>query len=182
MSASGGALARNYAEALLELAEQSGELESFGQFIEVTARAVEGSPQVTAALMSPKVPKAAKSEILGNALTQVGAPRSFVLFLQAVIRRGRQGMFGPIATAYRELLDEKQNRVRAVVTVARVPDGALERAIESALVRLLDKEVVASFSVDPSILGGAIVRVGDRVYDGSVRRSLVRLRRQLLSK
>ena len=50
------------------------------------------------------------------------------------------------------------------------------------MARTIGKEVLATFTVDPEILGGAVVRVGDKVYDGSVRRKLVRLKRQLLSR
>ena len=70
--------------------------------------------------------------------------------------------------------------VRARVTVAREPNEALRKSIAESLSKALGKEVVPSFSVDPAVLGGAIVRVGERVYDGSVRRRMVRLRRSLL--
>jgi len=178
---SASAVAKNYAEVLLQLAQEAGELDGFGDFIEATALAVQSSPQAMAALMSPKVPKGMKAEILGNALSQVGAPRPFVLFLRAIVRRGRQGQLDSIAVAYRELVDQKLNRVRASVTVARVPDEALKESIRAALSKLLSKDVITQFQVDPDILGGAVIRVGDRIYDGSARRRLLRLRRHLLS-
>ena len=84
-----------------------------------------------------------------------------------------------IATEYLRMLDVKLNRVRAGVTLARTPDEALKRSIQENLSRQLDKQVIASFSVDPEILGGAVVRLGDRVLDGSVRRRMTKLRRQL---
>jgi F-type H+-transporting ATPase subunit delta len=56
----------------------------------------------------------------------------------------------------------------------------LRRTIEENLSRQLDKQVLAVYLIDPDILGGAIIRVGDRVLDGSVRRRMTRLRRQLL--
>jgi len=66
--------------------------------------------------------------------------------------------------------------------LARTPDAALQAGIKAALEKSLGKEVLAGFAVDPDILGGAVVRVGDRVLDGSVRRKLAQLRRQLLAK
>jgi F-type H+-transporting ATPase subunit delta len=63
-----------------------------------------------------------------------------------------------------------------------VADETVRRSIEAGLSKAFGKEVIASFSADPQLLGGAIVRVGERVYDGSVRRRLVRLRRQLLAR
>ncbi|MEK6597366.1 MAG: F0F1 ATP synthase subunit delta, partial [Gemmatimonadota bacterium] len=78
------------------------------------------------------------------------------------------------------LLDIKFNRVRAGVTLARRPDDSLKAVIVAALERQVGKEVIATFSEDPSILGGVVVRVGNRVLDGSVKRRVTRLRRQLL--
>ena len=129
--------------------------------------------------MSPRVPKAEKARLLGAALK--GAPPEFVRFLQAVVKRGRQRLLGEIATEFQTLLDVKQNRVRAGVTVARKADEALQREIQASLSKQLGKEVLAVFHVDPDILGGTVVRVGERIHDGSVRRRLTKLRRQLLS-
>ncbi len=104
------------------------------------------------------------------------------MFLQAVVRRGRQQLLREIATEYYRLLDVKLNRVRAGVTLARPADDSLRRSIQEALSRQLGKEVLPSFSVDPEILGGAIVRVGERIHDGSVRKRMTKLRRHLLSR
>jgi F-type H+-transporting ATPase subunit delta len=67
------------------------------------------------------------------------------------------------------------------VTLARAPDEQLKRAIQEALTRQLGKQVIPAFTVDPEILGGTVVRVGERVLDGSLRRRMTKLRRQLLA-
>jgi F-type H+-transporting ATPase subunit delta len=125
------------------------------------------------------VPKSEKARLLGAALE--GAPREFVLFLQALVKRGRQRHLREIATEYQTLLDIKHNRVRAGVTLARPADESLQRDIQAALSRQLGKEVIAAFHVDPEILGGTVVRVGERIHDGSVRRRMTKLRRLLSS-
>ncbi len=173
-------IALNYAEALFALGEKSGQTGEYLGLLEGLAAAVEASPRAQAVLMSPKVTKARKAGILAAAVP--GAPRELVLFLQAVVKRGRQLMLGAIATEYAGLLDVKFNRVRAGITLAREPDPALKAAITKALASALGKEVVAGFAVEPSILGGAVVRVGDRLLDGSVRRRLLQLRRALLAR
>ena len=73
------------------------------------------------------------------------------------------------------------NRVHAGVTLAREPDPGLEREIVDRLGAAIGKEVRAHFRGDPSILGGVVVRVGDRVFDGSLRRKLAVLRRRMLT-
>lgn len=175
-------VAQNYAEALFELGGQTGELERFGELMQATAAAVAGSPVAQSVLMNPKVPKAAKSEFLARTVTAVGAPREFALYLGAVVKRGRQGILSEIANAYLDLLDQHFGRVRATVTVARAADADLSRAIAAQLSENLGKEVVPTMVVDPGLLGGVLVRVGDRVHDGSLKRRLQRLRRQLLGK
>jgi F-type H+-transporting ATPase subunit delta len=173
-------IARNYAEALFELGQKSGSAEHYADLIDAVAAAVETTPRVQAVLMSPRVPKSEKYRLLGSALKDT--PRDFVLFLQALVKRGRHQLLREIAHEYMGLLDQKLERVRAGVTLARAPDERLKRAIQDQLTRQLDRQVIAAFSVDPEILGGAIIRVGDRVLDGSLRRRMTRLRRQLLSR
>jgi F-type H+-transporting ATPase subunit delta len=173
-------VARNYAEALFELGERSGNIELYANLLDAVAAAVEQTPRVEAILMSPRIPKAEKAQLLGAALRDT--PREFVLFLQALVRRGRQQILRPVATEYMNLLDQKLDRVRAGVTLARTPDEKLKRNIQEALSRQLGKQVIPAFSVDPAILGGTTVRVGERVLDGSVRRRMTKLRRQLLSR
>jgi F-type H+-transporting ATPase subunit delta len=173
-------VARNYAEALFELGQRAGNAERYADLIDAVAAAVETTPRVEAVLMSPRVPKSEKARILGAAMKD--APRDFVLFLQALVKRGRHRILREIAHEYIVLLDQKLERVRAGVTLARKPDPKLQRTIEELLSRQLEKQVIAAYSVDPEILGGAIIRVGQRVLDGSLRRRMIRLRRQLLAR
>ena len=173
-------IARNYAEALFDLGERSGGTALYADLIDAVAAAIETTPAVQAVLMSPRVPKGEKSRLLGSAMKE--APREFVLFLQAVVKRGRQHLLREIATEYAKLLDIKLNRVRAGVTLARPVDETLRRSLADALSRQLGKEVLPSFVVDPEILGGTIVRIGEQIHDGSVRRRLTKLRRQLLAR
>ena len=172
-------IARNYAEALFELGERSGQTERYADLIQAVASAVDTAPQVQMVLVSPRVPKAKKARIIAGALPE--APREFVLFLQALVKRNRQQLLREIAHEYVTLVDVKLNRVRAGITLAREPKDPVKRSIEEELSRRLGKGVIAAFATDPQILGGAVVRVGERVYDGSVRRRMTRLRRQLLA-
>jgi F-type H+-transporting ATPase subunit delta len=171
-------IARNYAGALFALAEKSGKTVEFGEWLDALAGAVAVSPKIEAVLSSPKVTKAVKTDLLTASVRL--APREFQLFLASVVKRGRQMLLGEMAQAYLELVDAQLNRVRAGVTLARAGDAALQASIVKALEERLGKEVIATFEEDPAILGGVVVRLGDRVLDGSVRRRLTRLRRQLL--
>ena len=173
-------IARNYAEALFALGEKSGQTERYADLLDSVAGAIETSPRILAVLMSPRVTKSQKNRIMAAALSD--APPEFVQFLEAVVKRGRQGLFRDMATQYLVLLDVKLNRARAGVTLARPANAALQRQITAALTKILGKEVLARFEVDPELLGGLVIRVGDRVFDGSVRRRATLLRRHLLAR
>lgn len=173
-------IARNYAEALFTLGEKSGRIQQYADLIDAVAHGVAAAPTVQAVLMSPRVTKAEKARLFADALP--GAPREFVLFLQAVIRRGRQGLLSDISQQFNALQDQKLNRVRAAVTIAHPADEGLRKRIAGQLTAVMGRLVLPQFTQDPAILGGVIVRVGDRVFDGSVRRRMTVLRRTLLAR
>ncbi len=174
-------VARNYAEALLLAAEARGAaaVERYGRLMDAVAGALEADERIALALESPRVSKTAKSALLERALGAVAAPE-VVRFLQAVVRRGRQGLIAEIAQEYQGLEDVKLNRVHAGVTLRQEPDAHLQKLIVERLSQAIGKEVRAHFRADGAILGGVVVRVGDRIYDGSVRRRLGALRRKML--
>jgi F-type H+-transporting ATPase subunit delta len=167
-------IARNYAEALFAAGDK------FGEVLDAVAGAIQADERIAVTLDSPRVSKAAKSKILERAL-QGEAPPEFVRFLQAVVRRGRQGLLAEIAQQYQVLLDEKLNRVHAGVTLADEPDARTQKQVIERLTKALGREVRAYFRSDPRILGGVVVRVGDRIFDGSVRRRLTALQRRMLT-
>lgn len=117
--------------------------------------------------------------MLGKALADK-APRSFVLFVQKPITNRRQMPIPAIATEYHDLLDAAEGRVHARVTVARSYDAAATASLAKALSAAIGKTVVPHVTVDERIIGGVVVRVGDQVMDGSMRRKLGKLRTALV--
>jgi F-type H+-transporting ATPase subunit delta len=108
-------------------------------------------------------------------------PPLFLRFLETVIIKRRQMVIPEIASEYRALIDEAEDRVHANVTVAREPAEAEREALTRQLSRLFGKRVVPHISLNSAILGGVIVKVGDTVMDGSVRRRLATLRTRMLA-
>ena len=172
-------IAKNYAETRLELAQRQGELRSWGDMLDSIAEAMESDRRLRTFLESPRVSAQKKNEVMQKAY---GAqlPRNFLRFLQALVNNRRQMLIPEIAHAYHDLVDQVEGRVHASVTVAREADDADRDLIVKQLSRVLGKQVVPHFHVNPSILGGVIVRVGDTVLDGSVRRRLATLRSRML--
>lgn len=173
-------VARNYAEALFTAAGAKRQTERFGALMDAVAGAAQADERIAAVLESPRVAKSVKTKLLGDALSDV-APREFVNFLQAVVRRGRQGLLTEIAAEYQTLLDVSVNRVHAGVTLVKDADTAIQKDVVKRLEKALGKDVRAHFRTDKQILGGVVVRVGDRVYDGSLRRRLMILKRKMMT-
>ena len=130
-------------------------------------------------LESPKIPASRKIELLRAALSNK-VPPVFVRFLEILVSKRRQMLIPVIASEYRALIDESEDRVHANVTVAREPAEAEKDALAKQLSRVLRKKVVPHISLNPAILGGLIVKIGDTVMDGSVRRRLATLRSRML--
>ncbi len=172
-------IARNYAEALLELARKANDLRGWGEMLDSVANAVESDRRLRVFLESPRVSAQKKNEVIQKAY---GAqlPRNFVRFLQALVSNRRQMLIPVIAHEYNDLVDQVEGRVHASVTVAREADEADRELITTQLSRAFGKDVVPHFRVDPAILGGVVVRVGDTVLDGSVRRRLATLRAKMV--
>jgi F-type H+-transporting ATPase subunit delta len=172
-------IARNYAEALLELARKANDLRGWGEMIDSVANGIESDRRLRVFLESPRVSAQQKSEIFQKAYGSV-MPRNFVRFLQALVHNRRQMLIPEIAHEYSDLVDQVEGRVHASVTVAREADDNDRLVITQQLSRALGKDVVPHFHVNAAILGGVVVRVGDTVLDGSVRRRLATLRSRML--
>lgn len=172
-------VSRSYAEALFELGERSGQQAAFSDAVEEFASLRETDEKVRRFLDSPKIEAEAKKRVLRRTL-EGRAPKLFLNFLCVALDKRRQRLLGDIAHEYRALLDEHLGRLRVSVTLASEPDEKSEEEIASDLSRALGKTVIPQVRVDPEILGGVVVRYGDRVLDGSLRRRLLGMRRRML--
>lgn len=167
-------VSRNYAEALLALATRADNRDGFGEMIRDVANAIGKDPTVRLFLESPRVSYERKNEILSKAFGD-RVPRVFLRFLQTMVHNRRQMMIPEVATEYANLLDNEEGRVHAEVTLAREATESETANIGAQLSRVLGKTVMPQVVVDPSIMGGVIVKVGNTVMDGSVKRRLGKL-------
>jgi len=174
-------IARNYAEALLELARRAKDLRGWGTLIQSVADSIARDPKVRAFLETPRVDAATKNAVFRKALSDT-APSKFVRFIESVVTHRRQMLFPEIAQEYMDLVDQAENRMHATVTVARAPDEKMKKLITDRLSKAFNKTVVPHVTVDERILGGIVVRVGDVVMDGSARRRLGVLKQRMLGR
>jgi F-type H+-transporting ATPase subunit delta len=175
-------IARNYAETLLALAERHGGadgLEQFGGAIDGLAALLQADPRLRQFLETPRVRPEQKKEALAAALAG-RAPELFVRFVMVLVDKRRQSLLPEIAAAYRDLVDQRMGRARVDVTISHEPDAALQEEIRAALQAQLGRTVIPTFRVDPELLGGMVLRLGDEILDGSLRSRAAGLRRHLM--
>jgi F-type H+-transporting ATPase subunit delta len=175
-------IARNYADTLLELARRHGgerTVEEFGAAMERLSDVV-ADPRVREFLSSPRIAAAERKEALRGAL-EGRVPDLFLRFVMLVVDKRRQRLLADIAAEYRDLVDAQMGRVRVQVAISHEPDPALRDEIASALASRLGRTVLPTFTVDPSLLGGMVVRYGEEILDGSVRTAAENLRRRMMA-
>ena len=175
-------IAGTYADVLLELAQRAEDPQGWGKMFGDVAAAVENDTQLRHFLESPRIGDARKIDVLHRAFANV-LPAPLVRFLETLVRHRRQMLLASIAVEYNKRLNVLEGRVHADVTVARALSEKERAALAAQLTRTVGegRSVVPVVRVHPPILGGVIIRVGDRVVDGSVRSRLARLRHLLAS-
>lgn len=172
-------VARNYAETLFALAEKDAGVEAFGEGIRAVADLIDQNPRFRLFLETPRIDDAEKKAVVRKALGGE-LPRLLVNFVLVTIDKRRQRLLRDIAREYHALVDEHLGRAHVAVTVARPMDEDTKALVSRRLSEMLGKQVIPHVEVKPEILGGIVVRSGDTIYDGSVRRRLNDMRRQLL--
>lgn len=172
-------IARNYAAALFELGQRHDEAQAYADAFDALDEVL-ADERVLQFLETPKVEAADKQAALRTAL-EGRVPERFLNFLMVVVNKRRQDVLPGIRSEYREMLDAAVGRVHANVTLAREPDDEVEQVISRRLTALLGKDVVPHITVNPAILGGLVVRYGDRAMDGSLRRQLLTLKREMMN-
>ena len=172
-------VARNYAETLFELADRHEGVEAFGAAVDSLATLMDDRT-AREFLVTPRVSAADKKAALARTLED-RVPPMLLRFLQVVIDKGRQRLLPAIAAVYQEMLDRHLGRRHMEVTVARpLSEGDTEH-LAGKLATATGATVIPHVKVRPSIVGGIVIREGDTVYDGSVKRQLDAMRRRLMA-
>ncbi len=171
--------ARRYAEAAFEVAMRDGTLERWRNDLDLAA-SVAGDQRSLVVLANPAIPIERRvtvlDELLGSRVSEQTAN-----LIRLLLRRGRIEDLPRVAVEYRRLDDERQGITHATATSAAELTQDEIRELTARLEQSTGGRIALHVEVDPSLLGGLVVRVGDRLIDGSVRGRLERLRNQLIS-
>jgi F-type H+-transporting ATPase subunit delta len=172
-----GAAARRYARAIFELAKEEGQVDAWAARLAAVRDALVPG-EVRAVLANPSIPVQRREEAAASLVADTAGPEG-VNLVRLLVGAGRLADVGRIAEEYERLADEDAGRVRATAITAVPLSRAETDRLTADLGRKLGREVRLDARVDPAIVGGLVLRVGDRVMDGSVATRLQQLRRHL---
>jgi len=175
-------VARVYAEALLNAADKQGQSDQVVEALESLIRDLfQAEPQFEAFLTSSAVGRERKAQVIDKVFENKAGP-VFVDFLKVLNQHERLNLLRPILSAAKELQDERAKRIRVQVRSAVPLADEQANRLRQQLRETLKLDPVLQMAVDPELLGGMVVRVGDWLYDASVRAKLDSIRTQLIAR
>jgi F-type H+-transporting ATPase subunit delta len=172
-------LASRYAGALLSVFPDPTQAEKTDRFLTEVGQAMEQSEELRDILLDPAHPRAARISVLHAMAEKRGMPRQVFNFLSTIIDHNRGGAIPAIAEVFHEERERAMGIVPAEITTATPLSEPLRERAQSTIEKLAGKKVRLTCQVEPELLGGAITKIGSRVYDGSLRSQLGRLRRRM---
>lgn len=129
---------------------------------------------------APSVTSAQKLKVLDALAAQLGYTKQTRNFLAVLIEQRRIGLLEEITGLFKTEMSERMGFAEAEVTSARELSADEKQALEAQVAKATGKTIRAKYERDPQVLGGAVVRVGSTIYDGSVKGKLERIRRQMV--
>ena len=171
-------VARRYARALYEEAEQHGRLEQVDEDVSLIRQSLDESGELVRFFESPVISREKKEAVVQQLFAERVQPVT-LHFLKLLIEKKREMLFPTVVRTYASLRDEQLGIIEAHARTAQPLDDAERDELAGQIEAMTGQQVRLDVTVDPDLLGGLIVRVGDTVYDGSVRHKLEQLRERM---
>jgi len=175
----GNIVARRYAKALFSLGVKEKAADTFGKDLAGIAGAMDASPDLLKLFKSPSFNAQEKKSVLDKVVAKLNMAPLSVNFLSVLADKGRLDCLQDIQKTYSELLDGVSGVVRGKMTTAVELPSKRQKDIKAKLEKKSGKTLVLDFGVDPAIIGGVVLRVGDKVLDASIRAQLQMLKDQI---
>lgn len=172
--ASRGAAPRRYAQAVFDLAKQSGKLDEWRADL-ATLSAIFGGEQAITALEDPKLTDADRTKRIDTVLAAQKVQPLAMNFVRLLAQRGRLSLFHRIVEVFEEMYNKEKGIILAEVTTAIPLDEVHQKQVADKLAKITGKNVRLQLKTDPRILGGIITRIGDELIDASVASRLAAL-------
>lgn len=169
-------LARRYAKALFTVGKEKTTFEEYNQILQGVAELYVSNPEVVDALTNPLYPVDIKEKVMDGMIKSMGVDRIMGNFLRLLVQKKRTEILPEIAEEFQVMVDDEKNISHGNVISAIELSADLQANVQATLEKLTGKKVKLTTSVDPSIIGGIIAKVGDLVLDGSIKTQLAGLK------
>jgi F-type H+-transporting ATPase subunit delta len=168
-----------YATALADIALEQGAADPVSKQLQDFGGAYAESAELRNVLANPAVDIAAKHSVIEKLASRLGASRIVRNFLFVVVDNQRTHLLPEILKTFDDVIRQRQGAAEAEVISAAELTTPQKTQLQQTLERLTGRKIQAKYSLDPALLGGAVVRIGDTIYDGSVRNRLNQMRARL---
>lgn len=177
----GNIVARRYAKALFALAKKAGKKApaEYGKDLEAFASVLEASPDLLKVFANPVIAVEDKKAVLTGVVGKLALKPMVANFLSLLADKDRLSFALEVSAFYRTLLDEAEGVLRGQLVTSYALSDQRQDQIKAKLEKQSGKKLVLSFGVDPAILGGVLLKVGDKVLDASLRAQLEILKEQI---
>ena len=169
-------LAKRYAKAIFTIGQEQENYEEYNEVLQGVATLFTETPEVADALTNPLYPMDVKEKVMTDLVASIGVDAVMGNFLNLLVQKKRAEILPEIAVAYKTMVDEAKNISHGNVISAVELSDELKNNIQTVLEKLTGKKVELTTSVDPSIIGGMVAKVGDLVLDGSIKTQLAGLK------
>ncbi len=164
--------ALKYAKGLFDVAKEKGKVKEFWEELSTFRSFLQEVPLALSVLQSPIYPPDLKQEILDEIFKQIQLDPEIEKFLRLLVERRRMHLFNEIIEMYRNLLDEELGILRGMVIAPIELTSEDVEEIRKTLSEKFGKEIILDLKVDPTIIGGLMIRIGDFVLDATLKRQL----------
>jgi len=172
--------ALKYAKGLFIAGKELNKVKEFGEELKSFYEFLKGYPEVLRVFQSPIYPPELKFEILNEILKYIKVDPEIEKFLTLLIERRRMQYLEHIVKMYQALLDEELGIARGEVVAAYPLQEEEKRELEEALKEVLKKEVILESKVEPDIIGGVRIRIGDYIWDATFKTQLERFKETII--
>ena len=174
-----GSLARRYAKAIFQIGTSQGDLDKLGADVRSFAKAMRESPELVSVLTNPAIRRADRRKVIEAILRDIAVQSSTRNLVLLLLDGERLATLPAISRELDAMIEARSGRVSAEVISARPLDATQRKQITSALEKLSGKKVTLQTREDTALLGGVVAKLGDTIYDYSLRTQLRNLRDEL---
>jgi F-type H+-transporting ATPase subunit delta len=169
-------LARRYAKALFAVGKEDGKLDDYSEALQGLAGLYATDSGLADALTNPLYPLDVREKVMEGVVASIGVDKIMSNFLNLLVEKKRADVLPDIAEEFQIMVDEEKNVSHGTVVSAVELSKELQAKVQATLEKLTGKKVELSASIDASIIGGVIAKVGDLELDGSIRTQLAGLK------